>query len=145
MGFSITDLSFEKLIDDEPPIIERCLPMPYEPGFDQLVHYHKLDEEIIAGAQFEAITLTTEDSTAEIVTRIFKDELIIEPQDSLDFNETYIVTLPAGAVTDRAGNDCAPYSFRFSTSSEPDSIPPLIENASPPADMEGVSVGAQSI
>ena len=137
-------LSFEKLIDDEPPIIERCLPMPYEPGVSINSSITiSFDEEIIAGAQFEAITLTTEDSTAEIVTRIFKDELIIEPQDSLDFNETYIVTLPAGAVTDRAGNDCAPYSFRFSTSSEPDSIPPLIENASPPADMEGVSVGAQ--
>ena len=74
-------LSFEKLIDDEPPIIERCLPMPYEPGVSINSSITiSFDEEIIAGAQFEAITLTTEDSTAEIVTRIFKDELIIEPQ-----------------------------------------------------------------
>jgi subtilisin family serine protease len=97
-------------------------------------------ENIVTGNMYEGITL--KDGSGNVVSftkNLNGSTLGIQPQ-ALNYNTSYTLTVPAGAVKDAAGNLLAqPYTVTFSTQMPPDTTAPVITGTSPSAGAADVS------
>ncbi len=94
------------------------------------------DEDVKGGANYTNITLMNGTSLIPATVSVAKNVLTIDPIYTLASSASYSVTVPFDAITDRAGNQAASYSFGFSTAN--DVTPPVYVSSSPPTGMREV-------
>lgn len=83
-------------------------------------------KDIQEGPCFDLITLQSTTSITEYVYSINDSQLIIDPINDLDFNTTYTVNLPYGAVASMDGTvQNHAYSFQFTTVGSADRTEPV--------------------
>lgn len=79
-------------------------------------------ENIQNGSAISGVTLKKGTQTIAATCSITDNKLTITPSASLDYSSAYMVTIPAGAVEDMAGNGLtAVYEFGFTTAVNPNS------------------------
>jgi len=76
----------------------------------------KFNEAVQPGSAYNDITLKKGKAKVNFTLSVSGDTLNIDPVSDLVKGSTYTVFIPAGAVTDTAGNALAnPYTFSFTT------------------------------
>jgi hypothetical protein len=105
----------------------------------------RFGEPVVEGANFQLVTWREEGgqdvaSSADVK----RDTLTLTPTEPLALGKTYTVTIPAGTVTDLAGNELAHgIEFSFTTRFAADTIPPRIEETIPADEGKGVLPNAR--
>ncbi|MBE0595946.1 MAG: M6 family metalloprotease domain-containing protein [Desulfuromonadales bacterium] len=102
--------------DSSPPVVSSTVPAAggNNVAFDQTI-FVNFNEEVKTGPFFSSISVVS-GGTVPTATSIAGRTLAIDPQVLLNKATTYTVTVPAGAVTDLAGNALASsFSFTFTT------------------------------
>ena len=76
----------------------------------------EFNEAVQPGSAYNDITLKKGKAKVAFTLIVSGDTLTIDPVSNLVKGSTYTVFIPAGAVTDMAGNPLAnPYTFNFTT------------------------------
>jgi fibronectin type 3 domain-containing protein len=100
-----------------------------------------LSKQVQPGPNFSSIAVSAGGTPAPFVATTKKKFLILTPDSALPENTPCVVTVPAGAVQDLAGNGLANgYSFSFTTDSPPETASPVIETTNPQDNAVNVSL-----
>jgi len=136
--------SFTTVKDTLPPVVSSTDPADKaaDVPLDKTITVF-FNEDVQQGTNFGEITLTTDSGTGQIpvaaLVSLSGSVLTIDPVDSLSYSTVYTVFIPAGAVTDMAGNALAnPYTFSFTTVK--DTLPPVVSSTDPANNAVGVPV-----
>jgi len=82
-------------------------------------------ENIQKGDNLSGVILRNDKQVVNFTCSVNSNVLTICPAGALDYNSTYVVCIPAGAVKSAAGNTPVEgYAFAFSTEAAPDNTPP---------------------
>ncbi|NLW07175.1 MAG: hypothetical protein GX039_04250 [Clostridia bacterium] len=110
--------------DTRPPQIISSDPVDKATGIDINQAITIIFNEVVQpGSEIDAITLAGDNSTVAYTYSLNGKALVIKPLASLDYSSGYTLTIPAGAITDLAGNALATsfkLNFRTITAPEPD-------------------------
>ena len=99
--------------------------------FQELVTI-RFGEPVVEGANFQLVTWREEGGQIGFQCGRQEGHLDLDSTEPLALGKTYTVTIPAGTVTDLAGNELAHgIEFSFTTRSAADTIPPRIEETIP--------------
>ncbi|MDD2497244.1 MAG: Ig-like domain-containing protein [Desulfitobacteriaceae bacterium] len=139
-----SDLSLSFTIEDGPdlksPEIVQIIPCANCTGVltDALVTI-RFDKPVFPGENYQWMTWQTDSKAVTFIPDIKGDTLTMTPAEPLLSGTVYTVTLPAGTVTDLAGNDLlSGVQFSFTTGYARDTIPPKVEGTIPADQGEGV-------
>ncbi len=92
------------------------------------------NETISEAVYFQGIVLknTSNNTTVDYTYNFNNNVLTILPLSNLDYNTTYLLVVPAGAVKDNAGNKLvSSYNIDFTTEPHPDTVAPTVYQTSP--------------
>jgi len=132
-------LTFELINDTAQPLVKVTSPLSNEYGVGIMTNIKvTFNEEIRSGPHLDNITLTDGEDKKICTVNLGEDNITLVPDETLKFDTPYIVIIPAGAITDLAGNENAEYSYQFTTASAPDTVPPAVVRTSPVNNMTGV-------
>lgn len=100
----------------------------------------RFGEPVIAGDNIDLISWRDEHGQdVAFSADVKRDTLTLTPAEPLALGTTYTVTIPAGAVTDLAGNELAHgIEFSFTTGFAADTVPPRVEETVPANEGKGV-------